>query len=266
MAGDWIKMRTDLYRDPKVCSIADLLMHQEGELAAYVNQNCQRAMTVTRNVMRNVTVGALVSVWGVMRLRGKRINDDLALKSGTLWVIDDLAEIPGFGHALESVGWVVADEDGIVFPNFFSEYNVDPNEDAKAKNAERQRRYREKAKQESNVTQDVTVTSESNTEKRREEKSKPNPLSGKPDAALRIIDHLNASCGTKFEPVEANLKFLRARLSEYPEPTLVAVIDAKRKEWGGTDNAKYLRPATLFNAEKCAQYVGQLNGAKRLSI
>ena len=25
MAGDWIKMRTDLYRDPKVCAIADEL-------------------------------------------------------------------------------------------------------------------------------------------------------------------------------------------------------------------------------------------------
>lgn len=173
MAGDWIKMRTDLYRDPKVCAIADELMHQKGELAAYVNQNCQREMTVTRNVMRNVTVGALVSVWGVMRMRGKRIDDDLVLKSATLWIIDDLAEIPGFGRALQSVGWVEAGESGLVFPNFFSEYNVDPNEDAKAKNAERQRRYREKAKQESNVTQDVTVTSKSNAreEKRREEKN-----------------------------------------------------------------------------------------------
>ncbi len=172
MSGDWIKMRTDLYRDPKVCAIADQLMHQHGELAEYVNQNCQRAMAVTRNVMRNVTVGALVSVWGVMRLRGKRVNDDLVLKTATLWIIDDLAEIPGFGKALESVGWVEADEAGIVFPNFFSEYNVDPNADANAKNAERQRRYREKAKLKSNVTEDVTNASQSNAreEKRREEK------------------------------------------------------------------------------------------------
>lgn len=171
MAGDWIKMRTDLYRDPKVCAIADNLMNQDGELAGYVNQNCQRNMTVTRNVMRNVTVGALVSVWGVMRLRGKRINDDLVFKSGTLWIIDDLAELPGFGKAMADVGWVVADEAGIVFPNFFSEYNVDPNEDANAKNAERQRRYREKTKLKSNVTDDVTNASQSNAreEKRRED-------------------------------------------------------------------------------------------------
>ena len=172
MAGDWIKMRTDLYRDPKVCAIADQLMRADGALAEYVDQNCQRKMTVTRNVMRNVTVGALVSVWGVMRQRGKRIDDDLVFKSGTLWIIDDLAELPGFGQAMAAVGWVEADAEGLVFRNFFSEYNVDPNEDAKAKNAERQRRFREKSRQERNVTVGVTVASQNNTreEKRREEK------------------------------------------------------------------------------------------------
>ena len=57
MAGDWIKMRTDLYRNPKVCVMADLLMSADGELARYVDQHKQRAMTVTRNVMRNVKIG-----------------------------------------------------------------------------------------------------------------------------------------------------------------------------------------------------------------
>jgi len=32
MGLDWIKMRTDLYRDPKVCVMADLLMDTTGEL------------------------------------------------------------------------------------------------------------------------------------------------------------------------------------------------------------------------------------------
>lgn len=185
-------MRTDLYRDPKVCAIADRLMHQHGELAQYVSQNCQRDMTVTRNVMRNVTVGALVSVWGVMRLRGKRVNDDLVFKSGTLWIIDDLSELPGFGEAMASIGWVLADEDGITFPNFFSDYNVDPNEDANSKNAERQRRYREKNKLKSNVTDDVTKASQSNAreEKRREEKKERNtktPAIAAPDGVADSV-------------------------------------------------------------------------------
>lgn len=172
MAGDWIKMRVDLYRDPKVCMIADILMADDGELAKHVNQIKQRDMTVTRNVMRNVTVGALVTVWGVIRLRGKRLNDDLTLRGVSLSVIDDLSEVPGFGVAMRKVGWVEESEDGIVFPHFFEEYNVDPNEDAKAKNAERQRRFREKSNVKSNVTDNVTVALESNDreEKRREEK------------------------------------------------------------------------------------------------
>ena len=123
-------MRVDLYRDPKVCMIADILMADDGELAKHVNQIKQRDMTVTRNVMRNVTVGALVTVWGVIRLRGKRLNDDLTLRGVSLSVIDDLSEVPGFGVAMRKVGWVEESEDGIVFPHFFEhipdvEYLID---------------------------------------------------------------------------------------------------------------------------------------------
>lgn len=169
MAGDWIKMRTDLYRDPKVCMIADTLMRPEGELASYVSQNAQRDMTVTRNVMRNVTVGALVTVWGVLRQRGKRVNDDLVVNGCSVHVIDDISDLPGFGFAMESVGWISEIDDNLVLYNFFEDYNVDPAEKLKKQNAERQRRYREKQKEKDNVTSDVTVTHR--VEKSREEKS-----------------------------------------------------------------------------------------------
>lgn len=175
MAGDWIKMRTDLYRDPKVCAIADILIDEDGALAGYVNQNMQRDMTVTRNVMRNVTVGALVSVWGVLRHRGKRIEDDLVIKGCTIAVIDDIADLLGFGEAMETVGWVSETSDSIVLPRFFEEFNVDPADETKKKNAERQRRYRENHKAESNDKRNVTVTSQSNArEEKRREESKPN--------------------------------------------------------------------------------------------
>lgn len=175
MAGDWIKMRTDLYRDPKVSVIADGLMAHDSELSRYVNQHCQRDMTVTRNVMRNVTVGALVSVWGVMRQRGKRNGDDLVCHAVTPLVIDDIAELPGFGAAMALVGWVVQTSEGIVFPRFFDEYNVSPEEKTKSQGAERQRRYRDRKSQQSDVTNDVTrdvtdnVTVTPREEKNREE-------------------------------------------------------------------------------------------------
>lgn len=167
MAGDWIKMRTDLYRDPKVSSIADDLLDRNSELSSYVNQNLQCDMSVTRNVMRNAVVGALVALWGVMRHQGKRVGDDLVVRS-SLSAIDDTAELQGFSDALLGCGWLIKGGETLTFPRFFEENNVDPKDDAKAKNRERQRRYRDAH---SNVTRNVTVTPKRNAreEKRREE-------------------------------------------------------------------------------------------------
>jgi hypothetical protein len=195
MAGDWTKMRTDLYRDPKVSVIADHLLDKTGSLAEFVDQNMQREMSVTRNVMRNAAVGALVSVWGVMRQRGKRHEVDLVCDGVTLSVLDDIADLPGFGEAMAHARWVVATDTGIEFPRFFEDYNVDPDEKGKSKGAERQRRYRERHKDESdaevtrndNVTHNVTVTHRE--EKRREEKTTPKAPKG---AALRFEEFWQA--------------------------------------------------------------------------
>lgn len=169
MAVDWIKMRTDLYRDPKVCMMADFLADPEGELGRFVNQNCRRDMTVTRNVTRNAVVGALLSVWGVARHRGKIDGCDLFLRGATLAVVDDLADLPGFGDAMASIGWAVQEKKGVVFPRFFEEFNVMPEKDHLEKNAERQRRFREKQRVNSNGNRNVTVTLQNND---REEKSR----------------------------------------------------------------------------------------------
>lgn len=96
------------------------------------------------------------------------------------------------------------------------------------------------------------------------------PLSGRPDVSDRkpidaqaesIINYLNAKAGSRYKPVEANLKFVRARLAESANvEEMRAVIDMKAKEWLGTEQAKYLRPETLFNATKYSQYAGQIGG------
>lgn len=277
MAADWIKMRTDLYRDPKVCVIADLLISPDGDLARYVDQHCQRHMTITRNVMRNVTVGALVTVWGVTRLRGKRNGDDLVLRHATLSVIDDMADLPGFGEAMASVEWAIETAEGVVFPNFFESYNVDPEGPAASKAAERQRRYRERLKGESDVTRDVTrdasddvtVTSRnaSREEKRREEKKEETHMSGKPDPASEIIDYLNEKSGRSFKNVKANTDLVMARIKEGATvDEIKAVIDGKVRAWGNDPKmAEYLRPETLFGARKFAQYAGQMNGHREYS-
>jgi len=170
MPLDWIRMRTDLYRDPKVIQIADMLMDSGGPLARYVNQQCMADMTVTRNVMRNVTVGALVSVWGITRHQGQRDGDDLVLKNVSLDVIDDIAELPGIGEAMAGVGWVVPNGVNLTLPRFFTEHNSDPIEAQRKQNRDRQARYRDRHKEEDDSN--VTVTQPSRTEERRGEKRK----------------------------------------------------------------------------------------------
>lgn len=170
MAVDWIRMRTDLYRDPKVVMIADHLSRSGGLLDRYVSQQMQCDMAITRNALRCATVGALVTVWGVTRHNGKRNTDDLIVRGARLTVVDEIADLPGFGEAMASVGWVRETKEGLVFPNFFEEFNSDPTSVTRSSAAERQRRYRERQRGNRDVTRDVTR--DAREEKRRVEKNK----------------------------------------------------------------------------------------------
>lgn len=258
MAVDWIKMRTDLYRDPKVCVIADFLLASGSELAAYVNQNKQRDMTVTRNVMRNAVVGALVTVWGVTRHRGKRNDNDLVIHGCTLNVVDDVADLPGFGDAMSKVGWAVESSEGVVFPHFFEEYNVDPSDDAKLKAAERQRRYREKRKLKSDVTSDVTVAPQSDIEKRREENNNNTPL--KPpkggggahqrDAEIYAAYPRHVGKRAALRAISNARKRLFGEGNQHPGEYLLAKVTqyaAIRREVEGSPYTHTPHPATWFN-------------------
>jgi hypothetical protein len=246
MAGDWIKMRVDLYRDPKVCVMADELLHVDGDLARYVDQNMQSQMTVTRNVTRNATVGALVTVWGVMRHRGKRDGDDLVCRGVSLTVIDDISDLPGFGAAMESVGWVVEKDDDIVFPSFFEEYNVDPQDKKNASAAERQRRYRENLKTKSDgngdVTRNATVTHRE--EKRRVVK---NPLP--PTGAGARFDRFWAAYPRKAGKDAARKAFAARKPDDaLTDAMLAAVAEQSQSEQWKRDGGQYIpHPATWLN-------------------
>lgn len=84
---------------------------------------------------------------------------------------------------------------------------------------------------------------------------------GKPDIAEKVIQHLNEKTGSKFRATKTNTKFIDARISEGATPTdLIAVINRKCLEWlDNPEMRQYLRPSTLFNAEKFSAYVGQLD-------
>lgn len=176
MAGDWIKMRVWLARDPRVIRMADYLSEQRpfmNWLTDPVQQSCKETAYehVTRNVISALCVTGLLVTWGTAREQGDRDGDDLVLSHCDKYTLDAITDIECFGEAMEFVGWLVELENGSVkFPKFFKD-NESPDEKHKRQNAERQARFRDKHQSESNddvtLTSNVTVTPRE--EKRREE-------------------------------------------------------------------------------------------------
>ncbi len=251
MAADWIKMRSDLYRVPKVCLIADALMNPRGELGRYINQNCQCDMAVTRNVMRNATVGALVAVWGVMRHRGERRGDDLIVLDIPLVIVDDVADLPGFGQLMAEVGWAIETNEGLVFPRFFKEWNVDPDEEFRKQGAERQQRYRDNKR---NVTRNVTVTSQSNGREREEiEKSNKDPPLPPKGGKVRVVSEGFDEFWRVYPRKQSKQAALKAwnRLNPSPElrQTILAAV-AAQKTWRPWLEGIVPHGATWLNGRK----------------
>lgn len=116
-------------------------------------------------------------------------------------------------------------------------------------------------------------------EQEQEQEQEENTLSGKPDETPRqeeqakpknktaedVLDYLNKVAGTNYQPVKANIDLIAGRMKEGATVEIMkAVIDSKFSEWSGDRKyAKYIRPATLFNATKFAQYSGECSPKKR---
>lgn len=91
MAGDWIKMRTDLFTHPKVVRISSALK---------------------ADALR--TVGGLMSVWSLFDAH----SIDGELEGYTIDAIDDHLRWAGFGEAMKAVYWLEQTPQGLVLPEF----------------------------------------------------------------------------------------------------------------------------------------------------
>lgn len=91
MAGDWIKMRADLFTHPKVVRISSAL----------------KADTLR-------TVGGLMSVWCLFDAH----SEDGQLEGYTFDAIDDHLRWAGFAQAVAAVGWLEESPQGVVLPRF----------------------------------------------------------------------------------------------------------------------------------------------------
>ena len=81
-----------------------------------------------------------------------------------------------------------------------------------------------------------------------------------PDDARQLLGLVNKLASTRYQPVPATLTPIVARVREYDPYTLAAMLRHQWAEWQNDDKMrKFFRPKTLFSAQNCANYVGQLS-------
>lgn len=91
MAGDWIKMRINLWDDPRVARICDMTGSSEAAV-----------------------VGGLYWLWATADQHSTDgVMDGLSIKA-----IDRKTQISGFGNALCVIGWIFDDSDGVRVARF----------------------------------------------------------------------------------------------------------------------------------------------------
>lgn len=91
MAGDWLKMRSNLWDDPRVGRIMDMTDSSEGPV-----------------------IGALYWLWAT----ADQHTEDGHMPGMSLRQIDRKTGLPGFGAALVQVGWLVEADGGVTIQRF----------------------------------------------------------------------------------------------------------------------------------------------------
>ncbi len=149
MAGDWIKMRSELHDLPRV-----------GRLARVTGLD------------RFAIVGRLHRMWAWVDTLSED-GRDLPIEGAD---IDDVVDHAGFADALKSVGWVIGEDGKLTFPNF-AEHN---GHTAKKRLSDAARQFSRRASTDrpQNVTKKTDAQrtdrgQKSDQEKRREEKRRP---------------------------------------------------------------------------------------------
>lgn len=260
----WIKFDKDLVNDPRVLRAAGALAERytisretSGGPGFAIGSDLTEGESIA--VMRNAVIGALVTLWVYA---DTHITDGDVLKISQQ-EIDHLVGIDGFCWAV-GPEWIEETNHGTwtVLPGYCEKNGLLSKEKRRLENAERQRRYRLKHNGASNAVTNADVTRLDQDLDLDQDQKKKSTVRQKPDA-LAVLQFLNEKTGRNYEPVPANLELIIARLKEGSTvDDLRAVVAKKCREWSADEKmAQYLRPATLFNRTKFAQYRGELETA-----
>lgn len=205
-AKPWIKMRTDLWDDPRTSALCDALDADEARV-----------------------IGGLYRLWS---LADSHSTDGL-LPWWTEVMVDRKCGIPGFGNALDSIGWIVTDDTGVTIPDF--EVHNGQSAKSRAQNCLRQQARRSRQQSEADVsrtkrdsnasgTRQRSVTGMTNKEESRDleknsEESPPPPsnrTSGE-FAKLELLGDADQWGKVEEELISAGVSHWRGLLSSYRE-------------------------------------------------
>jgi hypothetical protein len=159
MAGNWIKVRWNLSRDARVLAMAEHVGLPDSDLSA-------RAVSFM-----------LVEVWGLVMEQGERDGDDAILMHANTATLDRVIDTPKFGEAMAQVGWVSSTTfDGkrcLRFPNLLRDNKLV--KEQRRDNAERQRKYREKGRDDISDRNALRGVTSNGADKSREDKTNTPP-------------------------------------------------------------------------------------------
>lgn len=191
MAGDWIKMRGNLWDDPRVSRLVDLTDSTEAAI-----------------------VGALYWLWAT----ADQHSEDGILTGLSLKQIDRKTGVQGFGEALLSIGWIADHPEGVKIVRF-EEHN---GKSAKRRCSESVRKMsaRDADKIQTQDGQEPEEPQQSCAPREREEKEKSKPKSKAVALASRLPD--------EWKPSEEEIQFCKTKRPDL-DPSQVA--DRFRDFW-----------------------------------
>ena len=109
MAGDFVKVRSDLSKHPLVVRMANYLLFCDESLFEYSFSKLGQDANVgsASCLIRHAVAGAVVAVAAYFEEYGDREGDDWIIDSlENCSDLDDVTGIAGIGEAMADVGWV----------------------------------------------------------------------------------------------------------------------------------------------------------------
>lgn len=242
----WIKLKTDMFENDKIKLIEALpaadtiIVIWVKLLTAAGKANANGYIMLTENIPMNVEEMATI------------FNRDINSVRFAL-------------QTFQRYGMIEMEDETVRIKNWEVHQNIDGMDRVKKLNAERNRRYRARKKQQlqQDTSSNVSVTSRDGTDIDKEidkDKDKENKyiVSNKYDMIYHsVVSYLNKRANTSYRATsKLTQQLIQARMKEgFTETDFYKVIDHKTKTWRNTKFEKYLRPQTLFGPK----FEGYLN-------